>query len=327
MELALHYHEHVTREILNGGKKFSRVIKKTWAEGLLLNQGIVSDSGKTFLEILLNLKLPPPGRVYFGNEFCEKRLPGLKELKEVFDFCEDVGVSLTLLTPGVTDPGIARLRRLLDWLAGRGRPCEVVVNDFGVLNVMSEYYPGLTPVWGRLMSNMKTMPRFARQWPGVEGVNNPGYFPASTLDLSPHQIYALQSSSFSVGIYRVFLKSKGIGRVELNPLPQGMRLPGKRSSMGVSLHYPWVYVTSSRMCEMGSMNLEKKEKFAPGGGCGAECGKYLSHWLTDWPTAARRIVNVGNTVFMLCEMPADALKTYVDTNEIDRIVFSLLPPL
>jgi len=326
MELALHYHGVITQEISRDSRGFLKTLKAKWPKSVLSNQGIMSRNGKVYLEILLDLVSTAPGRIYFGNEFCEKRIPATKELKVVSRFCKEEGLSLTLLTPGMTNMGILKARRLLDLLTNSGLPCEVVVNDFGMLNIVNRDYPGIPPVLGRLLSNMKTMPRFAGRWPGEDGTDNPGHYPASVLDLNPHQIYALQSSSISVGIYRSFLKSKGVKRIELNPLPQGMNLPEKRSSLRVSLHFPWVYITSSRMCEMGSMHLQKNRKFIPGGGCAMECKEYISHWDTAWPTASEGLLNTGNTVFMVCDMTADALNNYIHANRIDRVVFSLLPP-
>ncbi len=53
-------------------------------------------------------------------------------------------LDFTLLTPSVSDAGISELRPLFQ-LLDRHENCEVVFNDWGVLNLLRREFPNLSP--------------------------------------------------------------------------------------------------------------------------------------------------------------------------------------
>src|SRR5580700_645621 len=77
-------------------------------------------------------------RTAYGTEFCEHLLPSTDALRAVVE----TGRPLTFLTPYLSDHGIAQLRRLLPLL----QDAEVVFNDWGVLRLLRNEFPHLTPV-------------------------------------------------------------------------------------------------------------------------------------------------------------------------------------
>ena len=95
------------------------------------------------------------GRIYFGNEFCEKLIPAVAEVEKVRDYCKKNKTGFSLVTPYVTDAGMAKLDKLFSFLLGNGESCEVIVNDYGVLSLINEEYPVLRPVLGRLLTKQK----------------------------------------------------------------------------------------------------------------------------------------------------------------------------
>ncbi|MEW5946514.1 MAG: hypothetical protein AB1742_09980 [bacterium] len=307
-------------------KRFERRLSHRRDKDSLFRQGIVDSTGETYAGKLLALDVTEANRIYFGSEFCEKRIPGKKELKEVLRFCDNNNLGFTLLTPLVTNAGMNSVRRLLDVLAAKRTTAEIVVNDPGVFHVVRRDRGEFEIVWGRLMSHLKTMPRFAREWPLNFAAKADEERQTGALRLNAEQIYALRNSSLSVGLFQKFIRKEGVRRLEFDPLPQGMSAPAKEGSFRLSLHYPWVYITSSRICEMGAMGLDRDEKFTPGGECGFECRRYIAQWDLAAPRASDRIFNVGNTVFMICGLSREGLVKYAASCRIDRVVFSFLPP-
>jgi hypothetical protein len=249
-------------------------------------------------------------RLYFGNEFCQRLIPTVEHVAEAKAAADKRGLGFTLVTPYVTDEGMAKVEPLLKYLAGLAdKNIEVVVNDPGVISAVTEY-KNLKPVLGRLKDPMKRMARFVHNMP----------------TLSPGQSEALASSDISVEIYQKFLLDLGIDRVELDLVPQGIRINFNNLPLKASFYYPWTYLTTGRICEMGSMHQEDNEKFTLFNPCQKECQKYYASWETETPGSSNKIFAFGNTIFMLCEAPTDLLKKYINQG-FDRIIYQPVLPM
>jgi hypothetical protein len=250
-------------------------------------------------------------RIYFGNEFCERLIPSLDEVKQAMDVAAARKWKFTLVTPYVTNKGIRKLRALFEYLGGVTVPggIEVIVNDPGVIELVSGYKT-LEPVLGRLKDPMKRMARFVNQMPS----------------LTPAQESALASSNITIEAYQKFLLSMGFRRVEFDLVPQGIDINFVTVPFKASFYYPWTYLTVGRICEMGSLNLEDKDKFTLYNSCQKECQKYYASWATEWPGASNKIFSFGNAVFMLCEAPRQVLEKYI-TQDFDRIVYQPVLPV
>ncbi len=249
-------------------------------------------------------------RVYFGNEFCQRLIPGLEQVKEALKESQKRGLKFTLVTPYVSDAGIDKLEPLFKYLDGlNDRSLEVVLNDPGTMDMIGEY-KNLTPVLGRLKDPMKRMARFVNQMP----------------QLTPPQQEALSSSDITIELYQKFLMDMGFSRIEMDLVPQGIKINFNNLPFRASFYYPWTYITTGRICEMGSLNQEDNEKFTVYNPCQKECQKYYSSWFTEFPGASNKIFAFGNTVFMLCEAPKSLLKKYVDQG-FDRVVYQPVLPM
>lgn len=249
-------------------------------------------------------------RIYFGNEFCQRLIPTLDQVKKAFAISEQKGLKFTLVTTYVTDEGLDKTFPLLEYLNGLNRDdIEVVVNDPGIMDAVTEY-KNLAPVLGRLKDPMKRMARFVHQMP----------------PLTSHQKEALSSTNISIDVYQRFLLDMGIHRVEFDLVPQGIDINFNTLPIRASFYYPWTYITTGRICEMGSLELEDKDKFTLYNSCHRECQKYYSSWSTEWPGASNKIFSFGNTVFMLCEAPEGVLKKYINQG-FDRIVYQPVLPM
>lgn len=93
------------------------------------------------------------GRVYFGEETCERRIPGAQAYKDAVSSIKEKGGQPTIVFPPVTDKGMARVRVILESLkAEEGLEC--VVNDYGLLDAANQDGPRMEFVIGRLLSRV-----------------------------------------------------------------------------------------------------------------------------------------------------------------------------
>lgn len=278
-----------------------------------------------------------PSRIYFGNEFCERLITDWQEIRNILTLAKKKNLNFTLVTPYVTNEGLQKLKRLFSNLNKIEEEIEVVVNDWGVLNLFHRDYKNLKPVLGRLLNKMMRMPRFEKAWPklmpkqmellhsllssnreaaGCSKKDSENLW----LKLMPKQISFLQSSSISLNSYKQYLTTFNVKRVEFDLVPQGIDLDFSRGSLKASIYYPWTYITSGRVCEIGSISLPPKKKFTLHNYCQKECADYCTTWKSDLPFMSDEVFQKGNTVFMKCRASIETLKCYFKKG-FNRIVY------
>jgi len=206
--------------------------------------------------LLDSLKLE---RVYLGAEFCWHRMPGARTLLKYADAVIDNGLALAFQTPVVYMESFGLMEKLLagiERLARRkGKKIEVVVNDWGLLWLVRERFGRLEPVLGRVLFKIKKDPRFVlsrdKNFSKVLG--------------------SLRRSSASASIYRKFLSSWGIRRVECDLPEQGLNMDFRKAGLEASVHLPYTYVTSGRRCLASAMAAPLWEKGLLVRDCRQEC--------------------------------------------------------
>ncbi len=230
-------------------------------------------------------------RLYFGNEFCERLIPGAADLRRATEAAAARGLGLTLLAPYVTDGGLARLRPALDLLAARPAAggaggAEVVANDWGLVHLLRRDYPGLRLVLGRLMNRMLRDPRVTH------------YLASAPAPEDAHR--ALRQSGVTAPVFRRFLARLGVERVEFDHLPQGLDMDFRQLGLAASLYLPYGYVASGRVCMIGSLRLPAAAKFDVESICRKECRLYtFAFECSDSPYDSRgqEFLAKGNTYF------------------------------
>jgi len=87
--------------------------------------------------------------VRFGSELCERKIPSLQTLKRAYSLVEDHGKGFMYVTPRLPDRALEKVKEHIDFLSGKG--AKIVVNDLGLLNVLSDQ-PGLSLWLGRYLT-------------------------------------------------------------------------------------------------------------------------------------------------------------------------------
>jgi hypothetical protein len=198
-------------------------------------------------EVAEILQLPADfTRVYWGTEFCENLIaPELPKVE----------VPLTLLTPYVSDRGLAKLRPLLDAAPPN---TEVVFNDWGLLHLLRKRYPHLIPIQGRLLHKALRDPRITTEY--------------VQLGESP-QLDALRSSAVETQPYAALLNRYNVNHVELDLLPQGNSFDTAHHR--TSVYAPFGVISTARICMAAGLGYRKSDKFEPGAPCRHECQTHL----------------------------------------------------
>jgi hypothetical protein len=180
-------------------------------------------------------RLPPPGepydRLYLGSEFCPWRLPGEGEIREVRAVVARRGMTFSLVTPFLDEPGLTRTLALL-----RGLPedpsTEVVANDLGLIEALRAAGWKGTVVAGRLITRQ-------RRGPGFQSFG----------DVPPEAGAALRGSALdSPGFVELLGSRYGVRRFELDDLVQGVEVPPLPAGVRLSLYRPWLLVAATRNC-------------------------------------------------------------------------------
>ncbi len=239
-----------------------------------------------------DLYLLPDGysRLYFGCESCERRIPSEEEISIAAKAASSRGMGFSFVTPFVTEKGLERLSGLFDSLP---RGSEVIVNDWGVLKLLSSYSFPLC--LGRLLTKQQRDPRI------------PGFINS----LPPDMQASLRSCGIDSEAYSSFLKGLGISRVELDPLLQGLDV--HFSTLKASIYTPYAFVTATRFCRFAS--CEKGISFSSIRPCTQLCRSEAFE--LNNPTLVAPLILAGNTQFVRI----DSLPSNLSEMGIDRIVF------
>ncbi|HNZ04645.1 MAG TPA: methyltransferase domain-containing protein [Myxococcota bacterium] len=163
-------------------------------------------------------------RVYVGAEFCAHRLPAPADVAAVQRMCGDAGLDFTLVLPVLFDTSFGVVDRLVAMMPPG---TEIVINDWGELAPVLD--AGCRPVFGRAMNRLVRDPR-------VDPATRDG-----------KDLTYLGTSQAHVSMVREFLRSRGVVRVELDNVRQGLA-PMPDASLPSSLYTPWSLVSVSRYC-------------------------------------------------------------------------------
>lgn len=256
------------------------------------------------IEILSDLR----GRIYFGDEFCEKKMPTLKDLKYLVSRARNKKISVVF--PYLTEPYLDKAKKILNYISDKDYVFdEIVFNDWGLFYYIRKNYPRMKLVLGRLLTKQKTDP-FAREIIlnkqkktvcADKKILIPKKVPKNTLEYFGETL-------INSKIFQRFMSDNNIIRVELDNLNWDMKvkLPGK---IKASLYFPYAKITTTRFC--GYLNMLENN-------CSKQCEKLKIKLKRS--VAGYDYVIKGNAVFFKNgRLPSGE---YLKNNCIDRIVLN-----
>jgi hypothetical protein len=241
----------------------------------------------------------PLAALYFGSEFCQELIPGIKDVEAFCTHCTEHGLEAVLLTPLVTHKGLNRLDRLFGSLASQGLCPAVVFNDWGVLELLRKKHPSFPLRMGRLMNRGLRDPRLDMQALGPAGEN----------------------TQRGAGI-RKLASSLGISAVESDADLEPGYLGDGANGLKRALHVPFTFATSGRNClEKAAAAPAGKGIFTHGlkSGCKAPCRGIRRQELRQ--DTQKELWRAGNTLFF--KAPPEWISRHIAL--ADRVVFHEQP--
>lgn len=231
-------------------------------------------------------KIKKYDRVYIGSEFCQNLLPEVNYLKQILNQLSDKKISL--ITPIVNEVGLLKIGQILDFLTKEVKSLEIIVNDFGVLNLVHHKYPFIVPVLGRIISQQ-------------------------VVTLYPN------SSVKDANTIKTLCSKYNIDRIEIDTKGKNtsIEIPKSIKKLKVSLYYPYLLVTTTNRCIIPrlfdeSYDVNKNYK------CHQECLKIQKAITFSYPMIKEKIYLKGNTHFIRHK----TLPKNIEKMNIDRIVYT-----
>jgi hypothetical protein len=244
--------------------------------------------------------LLPPGvrasHLYFGSEYCEHLFPEDDDLATALAQAERLGLRFVLPTPIASDRLLERIAAAASRLPAGS---EVVVNDWGVAQLIHTQFPQLGIAAGRQLAKMIKDPRMpAPAW---------------------NKVYP---SNYRAAPYARLLSRFGIGRVELDIPPFATADVFAVDALDVTVWAPYAYIAKGRICKTGSLGLDKPEKFAPGRACHRECLGILERE-PEAAVTGLRTYSRGTTMFYRHDAAmTQLLRDAAARGQVGRIVLS-----
>lgn len=237
-----------------------QLLDDPWAEdGIPVS--VYSKWKRNAMEILKDqVKQVKIKRLYFGQEFCSRLIPSIKDILTILQAVHDRNLEFTLVTPYVNDEGLKSVEKLLELLNNQRPGTEVVCNDWGVLLRIKENYNQLVPVIGRLLDKMKRDPRFSPE-------DYKRFFSEQGFQL-------LKDSNVTTPSYQRLLQSYNVVRVEFDNVPQGNNVNLADAPFKGSVYAPYGFVTTGRICFIGSLHAVPGNQFRVDTPCRFECRQY-----------------------------------------------------
>lgn len=247
---------------------------------------------------------PGPGgqrvsRIQFGNEFCQRLLPSVRALDTALGATAAAGLDFGFTLPMLTDDGVEEADALLGLLP---EGTEVTVSDWGLMRRLTRRFPRLRPVAGRLLCKMLKEPRApsaAYMKLGGHGFMTPGF-------------------EMLLGRFRVSRLE-----IDLPPFARGADLCGRLGR--ISVHAPFGFATTGRICRIGNLHRPMTRKFATGHSCAREC---LTYWCElsagrEPDQAGMGTFQRGNTIFYRHTAAMTAtLAAAIAAGSVDRVIVS-----
>lgn len=242
-----------------------------------------------------------PDRLYIGNQFCPLLFPDDDLLFEMMEKAVAERLEITLVFSYLREHQLDLvshlLRKIDQWCQSRNCQIEVIVNDWGMAEIVKKQMKNLVPCLGTLLNKRKKDPRI-------------------TYKMGDKKLF--EKNNLNAEFYRDYLEDTfGIQRFEWETCGYMQLLPNGKNS----LHLPFYQTNTSQYCplravcingERGRQNLAKK--------CPEYCREYAFLYPEHLHMTGRYNSLFGLDVDVLKD--EKILEIYIK-NGIDRLVIGL----
>lgn len=251
--------------------------------------------------------------LYFGNEFCQNKIPNLKQIEYAYDFSKNNKIKFVLVLPYITNTKIGLVNNLLIFLNSKKEKKEVVFNDWGSFTLISQY-KNLKPVLGRLLNKQRKDPIVQNILENTQPkmkiiIENNKQVLVQTKPVPKTLINYFQHTYLDVPEVQNFMIKNNITRYETDLVPWQNKL-NINKKIKLSVYYPYVNISATRYC--GAINLNYSSK------CNKICEKQTI--IVGNKTLKYPYYIIGNAIFYKADL--NILKKELKCSKINRIVFN-----
>jgi len=233
------------------------------------------------------------------------------------------------VTPYVGDTMMGYLEETLAYLNELQikNPIEVVVNDFGVLRVLTSKYPRLKPIFGRVIHKLLKTPLIDTYGyevhPAGEKIRNKTQAEIDDMktEIVKWQMKFYNSTEVSLPLYQNFLSRYGIERVALDYMERRGDLydNARFGDIGIDLYYPWALIFTGRLCDTSAIENPARGYYAVDDICPRTCARYDVNYKVK--TSGYKMIQRGNAGYR-SEVNLDSLPEAFVKNQHNRIIYA-----
>lgn len=242
-------------------------------------------------------------RVYIGNQYCHNLFPRKEQLIKLMDKAVieglEITVAFTYIRESLINKTCDQVKSIYNWCNENDRSVEIIVNDWGMLDILSDKMDRFVLVLGVLLNKRKKDPRTVKKI-GIEG-------------------YAsyLEENNLNVPLFCEFLKSKGIERIEY----ESHGIFNKYAQAKASLVFPYYQTNTSQYCPLYAQCVHLNRNYQE---FITSCPEYCRNFVMTFP---KNVNAVGryNSIFGI---DSDLLKNKealaeVKNSSVDRLVLNI----
>lgn len=243
-------------------------------------------------------------RLYIGNEFCHNLFPDLDLLISMLNKAKKEGLDVTLSFTYIRECFIEKTKEVIDtlysWCNEHKCKIEIVINDFGMINLVKDKLDYFKPILGVLLNKRKKDPRY---------IYKKGYEENKEL---------ISKNSLNSSLFNEFLKECNIDRYEYENC--GYKISIAKGNH--SLHIPFYQTNTSQYCPLYAKctTMDRgRQKLVK------DCPKYCKDYVFAYPKHLK-MVGKYNSLFAFDNTllkDSKVLEYYIN-NGIDRIVLNFI---
>lgn len=243
-------------------------------------------------------------RLYVGNEFCHNLFPDEKLLMKIIHKAWAENLNVTLSFTYIRECYIEKTKKIIEKLYSlcveNKKAIEVVINDWGMLQVIKDKNDFLVPILGVLLNKRRKDPRY---------MYKKGYEEDKDL---------MAKNNLNSNLFGEFLLDNNISRFEFESCGYDILIP-KGSH---SLHLPFYVTNVSQYCPLYAMchNGDRGKQILVD-----QCPKYCEEYVFTYPKHLKMIGRYNSLFAFDDTILSDSkrLDNYLN-NGIDRLVFNFL---
>lgn len=173
-------------------------------------------------------------RIYIGNEFCPINFPKKEQLIKILELSVYESFEVTVCLSYIREEKLSEVTELLqylnEWSKINDKKVEIVVNDWGVLSVLSKKNFNITPIIGRLLNKRRK-----------DSIHRGDLY---NVDIKEYY----SENNYNANHFIDFLSNFNVHRFEFESCYQDIKIPKGNHS----LHFPFYQLNTSQYCTLYS---------------------------------------------------------------------------